>query len=105
MEDKLLIAYDSCPPDVPTLIVARKDKHDMTMLNKIQGDEAFGIYHYLTGGEELKSAREIPKKPVSDNTWFIDAMNCPSCGIFLGFRGDDNDKFCAKCGQAIDWSE
>ena len=64
MEDTLIITYDNCPPDVPTLIVARKDKYDVTMLKKIQCDEAFGIYHYLTGGADLKSAREIPKKPI-----------------------------------------
>lgn len=49
MEDSLIITYDSCPPDVPTLIVARKDKYDMTMLNKFQDKDAFGIYHLLTG--------------------------------------------------------
>lgn len=41
MEDELIITYDNDPPDIPTLIVARKDKYDMTMLKKIQGDEAF----------------------------------------------------------------
>ena len=106
MEDSLIIGYDSCPQDVPTLIVARKFEQDFTMLNKIQGDEAFGIYQYLIGNAELKSARDIPKKPIADEKWFVDAMNCPSCGIYLGFLGDDNnDPFCAKCGQAIDWEK
>ena len=45
-------------------MVARANKCDMTILNQIQGDEAFGIYCYLTGGADLKSAREIPKKPI-----------------------------------------
>ena len=44
MEDSLIITYDNCPPDAPTLIVARKDKYDMTMLKIVHGDEAFGIY-------------------------------------------------------------
>ena len=58
MEDSLIITYDNCPPDAPTLIVARKDKYDMTMLKIVHGDEAFGIYHYLIDNAFL-SEQEI----------------------------------------------
>lgn len=51
-EDSLIVTYDCCPPDAPTLIVAKKDKYDMTILNKIQGDKAFAIYAFLTGYAE-----------------------------------------------------
>lgn len=116
VEDKLIISYDNCPPDVPTLIVARKDKYDATMLNKFQGDEAFGIYTYLTGGADLKSAREIPKKPIHiheeypEHLWkqneepcVVYKDICPTCGKELGrwLRGN----YCYECGQALDWSE
>ena len=54
MEDSLIITYDSCPPDAPTLMVARKDKFDMTILNKFQDRDAFGMYHLLTGGATIE---------------------------------------------------
>lgn len=54
MEDSLIITYDNCPPDVPVLIVARKDQHDMTLLKKFKGYEALRIYHYLTEIDEKR---------------------------------------------------
>lgn len=59
MEDCLVVSYDNCPLDVPTLIVGRRDKNDMTMLNKFQGNEAFGIYHLLTGGATIEFNKGI----------------------------------------------
>lgn len=52
MEDELIVTYDYCPPDVPTLIVARKDKFDITILNKIQGDKAKELHDYLVNHRE-----------------------------------------------------
>lgn len=102
-EDSLVITYDNCPPDVPTLIVARKDKYDMTILNKIQGDEAFGIYHYLTGGAGLKIAR----KPIKIGKY---GFGCPNCKDDLGLEEEDiyiydmtPPKYCSNCGQRLDW--
>ena len=48
--------------------------------------------------------KQIPKKPldvVTDDNEFI-CMICPSCEqIAVEF----NDKYCRRCGQALDWSE
>ena len=38
-----------------------------------------------------------------------DYYECPKCGSFLGYAGDCADenywyRYCADCGQAIDWS-
>ena len=112
MEDSLIISYDSCPPDVPTLIVAKKIGQDFSVLNKIQGDAAFGIYCYLTGGAELKSTKEIPKKVVCDGDDESDYVYCPSCNEILGTNELVYDDFCdnyyepiycRKCGQCLTW--
>lgn len=109
MNDSLIISYDNCPPDFSTLIVARKDKYDMTILNKFQGDEAFGIYHYLTGGAELKSARDIPMEHhhtivgECSGGEKIRTSICPNClGCILTVE-EEFPRFCTWCGQAIDW--
>lgn len=63
MEDKLIIAYDNCSPDVPTLMVARQGKYDMTILKKIQGNEALKIYRYLTSAStRQKKKRKYYRK-------------------------------------------
>ena len=48
--------------------------------------------------------KQVPKKatPFSDNELSRYLLSCPTCG------GDcilPSDKYCANCGQAIDWSE
>lgn len=43
--------------------------------------------------------KQIPQKPI-DN--FFD-KRCPFCNSIWGITKDQ--KFCPKCGQAIDWSE
>lgn len=104
MNDRLIIAYDNCPPDVPTLIVAREDKHDITMLKKIQGDEAFGIYCYLTGGADLISEKDIPKKPIGDLN-SVPHYRCPSCrSAVVLYERDNKYPCCQWCGQKLDWS-
>ena len=48
--------------------------------------------------------KQIPKKPmevITDDNEFI-CIICPSCQeISVEF----NDRFCRRCGQALDWSE
>ena len=101
MEDKLIISYDDCPPDVPTLIVARKDKYDVTMMKKLLGDEAFGVYTYLTGGADLKSVREIPKKPIniheehSEHLWQRDKNG--KIDVWAFEEGYCNGPVCTRC--------
>lgn len=110
MEDRLSIAYDNCPPDVPTLMVARRGKYDMTVLRKIQGDEAFGVYHYLTNGADLKSAREIPMEHhhtivgECSGGEKIRTSICPNCLGCILTVAEEFPKFCTWCGQAIDWN-
>lgn len=52
-DDSLIVTYDSCPPDVPTLCVARQEGNKVKILNTIQGDVAFGIYEYLKGNGDM----------------------------------------------------
>ncbi len=53
-DDCLIVTYDYCHSDVPTLCIAREEKDKVMVLNTIQGDQAFGMYYYLTGYAELK---------------------------------------------------
>lgn len=105
MEDSLIISYDNCPPDVPTLIVAKKFGRDLAMLNKIQGDAAFGIYHYLTGGANLINAKDVPKKPIGDLN-SVPHYRCPNCNrAVVLYQFDYKYPHCKWCGQAIDWEK
>lgn len=61
MEDSLIITYDNCPPDVQTLMVAREENKRIRLLNTIQGDNAFAIYHLLVGNGIIKE-REMFKE-------------------------------------------
>ena len=58
-DDSLIVTYDCCTPDSPTLCVARKEKDRVKVVNTIQGDQAFGMYHYLTGGAYLVDRKVI----------------------------------------------
>lgn len=111
-EDSLIVTYDCCSPDAPTLCIARKEKDKVKVLNTIQGDEAFGIYHYLTGGANLVLGRDIPKKPkkltyklLLDDGWMYE---CPTCGCACGENKyhpevTQDDVYCTQCGQKLDW--
>jgi hypothetical protein len=57
VSDNLIVTYDSCTPDVPTLCVARNKGDKVEVLNIIQGDVAFGIYAYLLGNARLLDRR------------------------------------------------
>lgn len=111
MEDRLIVTYDNCPPDVPTLMIFRNNKDYVDVLKSIHGDEAFGIYHYLTGGAELKSARDIPMQ--HHHTMVgecsggekIRTSICPSCLGCIMTVEEEFPRFCVWCGQAIDWNK
>ena len=107
MKDRLVIAYDNCPPDVPTLMVARSDKCDMTILKKIQGDKAFEIYCYLTGGADLKSVRDIPMEHHHTKVFCINdkarVSVCPNCLSMIVTHEEEFPNYCSSCGQAIKW--
>ena len=78
--------------------------------------------NFLKNNEERKSAsryirvkqlsistleKQIPKKPVemkSTDKLLQGYFACPICGGWVGMDEYLN-KFCAGCGQAIDWSE
>ena len=109
MNDTLHVFYDNCPPDAPTLCVAKEADKGFVVLNKIQGDEAFGIYHYLTVGAELKSAREIPMQHHHSKVLEIHDKArisvCPNCLGMIVTSAEEFPKFCTCCGQAIDWKE
>lgn len=50
MNDSLIVTYDCCATDVPTLCIARKENEAVKVVNLLEGDDAFGTYHLLTGG-------------------------------------------------------
>lgn len=112
MADELIITYDNRSPEATNLIVARKDNHDFTMLNKIQGDAAIGIYHYLTGGADLINEKDIPKRVVSYSDDENDHAYCPRCNECIGTNEmvcEDfycrgwSPMYCQECGQAMVW--
>lgn len=111
MEDNLIITYDNCLSDVHTLVVARKDKYDMTMLKILHGSEASGIYYYLTGYADLKSTREIPMEHhhtvvgECSGGEKIRTSICPNCLGCIMTVAEEFPRFCTWCGQAIDWEK
>ena len=62
MEDCLIVTYDCCSSDAPTLCAARKEKDKVRVLNIIQGDEALYGYAWLTGLATLKERTKQKKK-------------------------------------------
>ena len=102
-EDSLIVTYDYCSPDVPTLCIAKVDEDEVEILNIVQGDEAFEVYHYLTGDAELKHSKDIPKKPIGDLN-SVPHYRCPSCNGGVVMYCDDNKyPYCQWCGQKLDW--
>lgn len=57
----LIVTYDCCYPDVPTLCVARQEEDKVRVLNFLYNDEALYAYLWLTGNAELKT---ISKKEI-----------------------------------------
>lgn len=94
MEDRLVITYDNCSTDVPTLIVAKKIGRDFSVLNKIQGNAAMGVYYYLTGYAELKE---------KTGKWKLNkdgSGTCDQCGRTQKniWDYDNFQNYCGNCG-------
>jgi len=51
MEDCLVIGFDSHPPEIDTLIVARKSGEKLLIINTIRGSEAVDVYNKLIGNK------------------------------------------------------
>ena len=47
MEDCLIIGFDSHPPEIDTLVVARKSGEKLVVANVIRGSDAAEIYNKL----------------------------------------------------------
>lgn len=50
-DDILIVNYDSYPPDIPVLCIARREGDNLRMLNVVQGDEALDLYRKLIGDD------------------------------------------------------
>lgn len=56
--------------------------------------------------------KQIPKKPIKDEleNGYVFGYYCPACGaddFYMRYDSNTADHYecCAKCGQAIDWSD
>lgn len=104
MEDNFIVTYDSNYPDVPTLVVARKNNDDITIVNEFQGDLAFGVYCLLT---DMAMLQERHAKWEWFDAWEGDdtfgkcmQLRCSACLETEGAR--ENAKFCPNCGAIMD---
>lgn len=93
-DDCLIVTYDYCHSDVPTLCIARREKNGIRVLNTIQGNEAFGMYFYLTGNAELKEKQ---------GKWKLNkdgSGTCDQCGITQKnvWDYDNYQNYCGHCG-------
>lgn len=96
-EDYLIITYDCCHPDVPTLCIAREEGSKVRVLNTIQGDAAFGMYHYLTGGAEFKE-RQGKWKLNKDGSGTCDQCNRTQKNVW---DYDNYQNYCGHCGAKM----
>lgn len=46
--DTILVSFDYAHGDIPVLIVGRKDKREIDIINAFKGDEATELYQKLT---------------------------------------------------------
>lgn len=108
----LIVTYDCCSPDIPTLCVAKKDGDKVKVLNTIQGDAAFGVYEYLKGNADMINKRDIPERVICDGTDESDDVYCPSCKAYIGtneyvwddfFHREWKPIYCQECGQSMVW--
>lgn len=93
----LIVTYDSCPPDAPTLCIARKEGDKIRVLNTIQGDAAFGIYEYLKGNAYLLD-RQGKWKLNKDGSG-----TCDQCGRTQKniWDYDNYQNYCGCCGAKM----
>lgn len=103
MNDTLYVFYDNCPPDVPTLCVAKEANEGFFVLNEIKGEQAFGAYHLLTGGAEM-----IQKH----GHWYT-LTECANSGTYCSVCNKkvykehyanvkEKSRFCPNCGAIMD---
>lgn len=103
MNDTLMIFYDNCPPDAPTLCVAKESDKGFFVLNTIQGDQAFGAYHLLVGGAEL----------IQKHGYWYTLTECANAGTYCSVCNKKvykehyanvkpKSKFCPHCGGIMD---
>lgn len=109
MDDRLIVTYDNCPPDAPTLCVARQNYNGVRIVETFQGDAALGLYYYLTGFAELINSKDIPNKVIEVGKY---GFCCPLCRGELRLEKEDifvydmpTPKHCEHCGQKLDWSD
>lgn len=55
IEDCLIIGFDSHPPEIDTLVVARKSGDKLVVINRLSGDEAVDVYNKLIGNKNIGS--------------------------------------------------
>ena len=107
MGDLLIVSYDNCSSDTPTLVVARREAvrgiDKIRTVNTIQGDQAVGAYHLLTGGAELMQ---------SHGHWFT-LTDCANAGTYCSVCNKkvykehyanvkEKSRFCPNCGAIMD---
>ena len=111
-EDSLIVTYDCCPSDTPTLCVTRKEGNKVKVLNTIQGNAAFGVYEYLKGNVDKIRRKDIPEKVVCDGDDESDDVYCPRCNEYIGLNENVWEEFydrnwkpmyCLECGQSMIW--
>lgn len=65
------------------------------------GVNSFRPIVYAFDAAEKAIEKQIPKKPLSDNEYYLEGI-CPTCGVhFL----DKGTKYCGNCGQALNWED
>ena len=53
------------------------------------------------GMKALKMCEPMKVKAKRDSLW----CNCPSCNTLLEILPEPVDRYCFRCGQALDWSD
>lgn len=57
--------------------------------------------------EQNLHGRHIPKKPILDDSFLDNVLECPSCKHHFGIKGlmpETKGNYCPNCGQRIDWN-
>lgn len=102
-EDGLIVTYDVCASDTPTLCVGRKDGNQVKIINTIQGDQAVGAYHLLTGGADL----------IQKHGYWYTLTECANAGTYCSVCNKkvykehyanvkEKSRFCPNCGAIMD---
>lgn len=58
MEDCLIISFDSHPPEIDTLVVARKSGEKLVVINRFWDSEAVDVYNKLIGNKTNRGKNE-----------------------------------------------